>query len=434
MRTLLLLLLLTPVAHALHAEPSDHARRETWPAPGGTFELRYEEGRSIGQRTPNSEPGQFTLLSHSRPIWTWKRWRDNSANDVDVVWDDDAKAALILDRSGRGDTNLFLLRTDHATCIALPLEPFRKQAIEAAGYPDSRQVGKSWFAEWKYLDGRFVGLWVFVKDRYSRMLLGVDPGRTFPELRLLAAQSFAEWRDDLGKLQTKDRFAAHAGATTPVDYFPLGKGTTWTYDADIEYTGSNTAQPAPPSVHKKHLLYEIRVLEHVKGDGYEAALLDGYPSDLSWYEEGQTRSRSIVMRTGTNNYFRLTGDKVDELWKELQTGHFGYHEELSGDALILQAPLEVGMRFGDLSQTARSRYCWVVEGTAPVKGIEGTSGVGTAYSLVFRTSPDHTLLDFLPGVGITRFEYGHHGTVANAVLTLLKFQPGTASKDKPHTP
>jgi len=219
--------------------------------------------------------------------------------------------------------------------------------------------------------------------------------------------------------------AAHA--QRPANYFPLDEGTFWAYDANVEYSVREAPAPAPLSVRKKNLRYEIRVLDHLSGDGIEAGLLDGYPSDLSWYEEGQQRSKCIILRTGTNNYFLLTRD-VDKIWKELQTGGFdGNQEELNGSSLILQAPLEAGMRFGEFEQTARTRYCWVVEGARTVESIPGVpASAATAYSLAFRTSPDHTFIEFLPGVGIVHYEYSHHGTVANASLSLVQFSAAQA--------
>jgi hypothetical protein len=67
-------------------------------------------------------------------------------------------------------------------------------------------------------------------------------------------------------------------------------------------------------------------------------------------------------------------------------------------------------------------YAWIVESAIPpVRGASwsplahGASG----WRLAYRTLPDHELLDFAPGVGITRYVYSHHGTVAETNVRLL---------------
>jgi hypothetical protein len=44
-----------------------------------------------------------------------------------------------------------------------------------------------------------------------------------------------------------------------------------------------------------------------------------------------------------------------------------------------------------------------------------------SYSLAYRTLPDDTKIDFVPGVGIVTYEYHHHGTVADTEVKLVEF-------------
>jgi len=46
------------------------------------------------------------------------------------------------------------------------------------------------------------------------------------------------------------------------------------------------------------------------------------------------------------------------------------------------------------------------------------------YTLVYRTNPDHTILGFVPGVGIVRYAYSHHGTTAEADAWLVGYHEG----------
>ncbi len=97
--------------------------------------------------------------------------------------------------------------------------------------------------------------------------------------------------------------------------------------------------------------------------------------------------------------------------------------------LFLDWPLTEGKRWGEPEALKRDDllYQWVVEEERPVrvrvKGVEAT-GRGTQYRLALRTLPDHTLIDFVPGLGITHYIYSHHGTLAQAEVELVEYRAG----------
>ena len=49
----------------------------------------------------------------------------------------------------------------------------------------------------------------------------------------------------------------------------------------------------------------------------------------------------------------------------------------------------------------------------------------TEYELRFYTNPDHEIVKFADGVGITGFQYVHHGTISETNLRLIEFHKGT---------
>jgi hypothetical protein len=53
------------------------------------------------------------------------------------------------------------------------------------------------------------------------------------------------------------------------------------------------------------------------------------------------------------------------------------------------------------------------------------SGKVNQYQLVYRTLPDHQIIEFAPNIGITRYTYVHHGTVSETDLKLIEFHLGT---------
>ena len=108
---------------------------------------------------------------------------------------------------------------------------------------------------------------------------------------------------------------------------------------------------------------------------------------------------------------------------------------VSGDDLILEWPLATGQKYAcDAYSMARSdnMYCWIVSSLARTS-LQGVSGIPAGerdeYVLEFRTNPDDTEFSFVPEIGITKYAYHHHGTVADTELQLLEFHPGSVKGD-----
>jgi len=69
-------------------------------------------------------------------------------------------------------------------------------------------------------------------------------------------------------------------------------------------------------------------------------------------------------------------------------------------------------------------YCWVVSSVdrislLKVKGLEPKEY--QVYEVSFRTNPDDTVLQLLPGVGLISYQYHHHGSIADTELKLVAF-------------
>jgi hypothetical protein len=69
-------------------------------------------------------------------------------------------------------------------------------------------------------------------------------------------------------------------------------------------------------------------------------------------------------------------------------------------------------------------YCWNVleekQVALNVKGID-TGHTMTEFTIMQYTGPDHSIFSFVPGVGITRYQYVHHGTVSEVDVQLVEF-------------
>ena len=87
-------------------------------------------------------------------------------------------------------------------------------------------------------------------------------------------------------------------------------------------------------------------------------------------------------------------------------------------------PLAKGKRWGGDVEREDYNYCWYVEKGKPMSlRIQGYPAKPPAHvwSLTYRTSPDHQILEFVEGLGITHYVYAHHGTVASADVRLVSF-------------
>jgi hypothetical protein len=93
----------------------------------------------------------------------------------------------------------------------------------------------------------------------------------------------------------------------------------------------------------------------------------------------------------------------------------------------------VGKTWGgekEVGTRADKWYQWHVERVRCValRGVRGVDGrrLRREYRLGYRTCPDEQVVYWSPGLGITRFvySYSHHGTVAEADVRLIAFQPG----------
>jgi hypothetical protein len=103
-------------------------------------------------------------------------------------------------------------------------------------------------------------------------------------------------------------------------------------------------------------------------------------------------------------------------------------ERPTADDLILSLPLHTGDLFGrDPADRGDTFYAWFVETAdsvpASVRRLR-PSVTDSLYSVVYRTTPDYTLIGFVPGLGVVHYVYSHHGTTAEADAWLVAYQQG----------
>ena len=117
------------------------------------------------------------------------------------------------------------------------------------------------------------------------------------------------------------------------------------------------------------------------------------------------------------------GEDVNALISDLDS-------HLNLESLFLDLPLHQGMCFGRDPEGKRNDvfYCWAIEQptTGLIKNVRGipSNKQFTTFTVSYRANTDHTYVDFVPGIGITSFVFGHHGTVSEVAVNLVEYNPG----------
>jgi hypothetical protein len=218
---------------------------------------------------------------------------------------------------------------------------------------------------------------------------------------------------------------ADQGTTRTIgETFPMEKGTRWVYEGDISWQAAGEG----PKIHKKHLRWEMEVVENISRDRYTAAMLRGHPSDLTWYEEGRDRGCYILLAVdGKMFYLSDCPPNTSQRKPNLSEADIAALTKL--DNLIFKLPLRQGDLFGNDPDRGRpdTMYAWHVEAVRPATMVripgDPVRRPKTEYVLAFRTLPDHQIATYVPGIGLTAFEYSHHGTVSEVHMKLAQFLP-----------
>ena len=198
----------------------------------------------------------------------------------------------------------------------------------------------------------------------------------------------------------------------------MALGNTWAYTGTIRWmpAGSNDV-----------LEKEIEVED---GDGRRYPALwapSGCarrpPKRSRMVRGGPERRRNLLVAIGegqTAQVYLLSDKQAVEVEQRLRSLGDSLIDLLEEYEFFLDFPLTDFKRFCDLCSRTRQdyMYCWVVESVEP-------EIARTQYRVSHRTLPDHRILEYVSGVGMTSYVYGHHGTVSevDVRLTEVKLEP-----------
>jgi len=205
-----------------------------------------------------------------------------------------------------------------------------------------------------------------------------------------------------------------------VSLFPLVKGNYWIYKGKIKWTPEGAGQ----KVKSKSLTWQMNTHDVMESAKYRIALVTGFPNDVAWYEEGMTPQYSLVVQDDKCIYWNgyENRDNAMEAAKAIEADN---QSSMSDLKCIIEFPLTKGKKYG-VSDESRpdTMYAWYLKKInkvrLKVKGYK-SQGPATRFRLIYRTNPDHIIMEFVPGLGITRYIYEHHGTVAFEDLHLVEY-------------
>ena len=203
---------------------------------------------------------------------------------------------------------------------------------------------------------------------------------------------------------------------------PLEKGNRWTYEGKIE-----TALSGSSTVYSTNISWVMEVIDSIKSTNAQAAVVRGFPDELPWYEPAQVPGFCVLLNF-SNHVYQIKAPNEKQARSILQDvinepGKFSAKAQDFNELLAL--PLAKDKRWGGDAKREDGYYCWRIEEvrreTLHIEGISSNQTV-TTYRLAYRSLPDHQLVDVVPGLGITRYAFAHHGTIASVDVHLVSFK------------
>lgn len=196
---------------------------------------------------------------------------------------------------------------------------------------------------------------------------------------------------------------------------PLRAGTTWTYRARVSWTVSGS-----PRIRDTTLTWTTRILATLRRDSSIVAAVENWPSNLARWEPTQGPDTTLLV---------CHQDRVYHLGRSTREARSATAEAESGalsltsEHLILALPLHYHQLYGQQpADRTDTFYGWYVEDVVSMPRALvrlGASPADTLYTIAYRTVPDHQIVQFAPGLGVTRYTYAHHGTVDGVTATLV---------------
>jgi hypothetical protein len=205
-----------------------------------------------------------------------------------------------------------------------------------------------------------------------------------------------------------------AGAAPPgcLGLEAVPPGATWTYTGWRLWTAQGSGSDSGA------VEWITTVLAARSVPAGRLLLVRGFVSELAW-SVPTTRPRLSILACLGDHLLHLSF--LADSAARYRYDHWTDASAERGE-LLLQRPLVDGAVFGQDPPRQDDMYGWAVERLkAPPAVPSGCGRPGPeAYQLTMRTMPDHQVMEWRAGVGITAYTYAHHGTPAAAEVRLAR--------------
>jgi len=216
----------------------------------------------------------------------------------------------------------------------------------------------------------------------------------------------------------------------PEEFFPMSVGSYWLYEGTVSWADSANDEPA-----KQQVSWKMSVNKVIRNKDLVAAIVTGFPADLDFSAGAAVPQPWLILQDTKHNFFHVNLGPNYDLTK-FDGADPSFARFMDTDALLFQWPLRKGAKFCDFEAKGRedNMYCWVVsqETIKPEISIKGapTSKL-QVFALQYRSLPDDTTMELVPGLGLLSYEYHHHGTVADTELRLVEFHRAPGAPETP---
>lgn len=221
----------------------------------------------------------------------------------------------------------------------------------------------------------------------------------------------------LALVQAAPAFAPASSPSACLGLETVKPGVSWTYSGWRLWTAAGSGQSDSAAVRWTTTVLATRVLPAGR-----LLLVRGYVSELAW-SVPSTVPRLSILACLQDRLVRLAfvGDSA----ARFRFDHWTDANAQRGEVL-LQQPLSDGAIFGQDPPRQDQMYGWLVERLQPAPAIPSSCGkLGPdAYRLTMRTLPDHQIVEWRAGLGVTAYSYVHHGTPAAAQVRLVRCTGG----------
>jgi len=204
--------------------------------------------------------------------------------------------------------------------------------------------------------------------------------------------------------------------------FPLDKGTFWVYAGNVTWV-----TPETPAVQRRTITWRMEIVDVIPRDLLVAAVVKGHPRDLIWFDPKREPGVYVIVQVNLRKHYLLEGERAQTVLKRVKDPADLLSDLVRESEIFLETPVTLGQRFCQTEMLTRTdwRYCWFVEEerTPTVKSIPGVpvDWDGPEYGIVYRSLPSDEFVGFAPGIGLTSYDFSHHGTNSYVQLKLTAF-------------